>query len=438
MAHADAALKATGSSLPRSTIGAVVAILFSRLLLAGRQVIGPEIRLRHDCPAHELRRLDLAMETALGLGFNDTLLGFAMHSRALPAALRAGEPQRAAMAMTYEAVFSAAMRGVPGASACDALLARARQLAVEHAPASYRAIVDGWRGYTSILHYQQLSEGAALMEDNIPAAESELRFAYDTDQLRLGLVNTWTHAGELALVSARLPALLRRAQESGNIYLLNSLRAQGGVYIWLAADAPAEAARNLDAAGPPVAGRPTMAQFYWHVVHADVARYDGRLRDAWALLEPFWRRMRRSSLAKCAIPYAFAAQLVGRTAVGLAIENPAQRSKWLRVAARQARALERYGRKLPYFALAHARAIRAMVAALRGQQQSAVSLLGDAVARFDVAGANFYSMPMRARLGQLVGGDAGAEHSAAYHAWAHREQVRNPTRFAAWMLPALP
>ncbi len=437
MADAGAANHAVGTGLPRSTFAAVMAILRQRARLLGRRTDVRQLRLEAACSERELARLDLGMETALGLGFIDTLLGFALQSRVLADALEVGEPTRAAMAIAYEALFLAAMKGMTGKVKCEALFARATELATEHATPSFVAIIDGWRGYVKLLRYEELNVAAEAIESSIARAELESRFTYDVDQLRLALVNTWLHRGALSLLNTRLPALLRRAHENGNLYLYDSLRAQGGVYSWLAADEPAQALAQLDDVGPPVRGRPTLRQFYWHALHADIALYDGRLAAAWDHLSPFFRRMSRSSLASCVLPYAYTAQLVGRIALSLAIDRPAERKRWLRVAAWPARVLARLDRKLPYFALAHARAIRAEIALIRGQREPAVVLFADAVARFDSADANFYAMPLRARLGELLGGDEGAELIAIYHSWAQQEGVRAPSRFADWMMPPM-
>jgi hypothetical protein len=103
----------------------------------------------------------------------------------------------------------------------------------------------------------------------------------------------------------------------------------------------------------------------------------------------------------------------------------------LRAAERDARALER--ERLPW-ADALARLVRAGVARQRGGKDAA-ALLRDGAQRCEATAMRLYAAAARRYLGHELGGAEGQALAADAEAWMAGQQVRNPGRMAALLVP---
>ncbi len=110
-------------ALPQTTLGAVVALLFYRLILAIR---GTRFTSRDesDIAPNELTRLDVVWSVSFTLPYADILRGAVFQTLHVLLALRAGEPLRVARALATEAAYQAA-RGMAGWPRTERAIARA-------------------------------------------------------------------------------------------------------------------------------------------------------------------------------------------------------------------------------------------------------------------------------------------------------------------------
>jgi hypothetical protein len=107
----------------------------------------------------------------------------------------------------------------------------------------------------------------------------------------------------------------------------------------------------------------------------------------------------------------------------------------IRAAERDASRLER--EREPW-ALAHARLIRAAIAATRGDRLAAIDHLTDAAGRFEAAQMRLNAFAARRRLGELLGGIKGRDLIVAADDWMIARRIRVPARMAATYAPGFP
>ena len=79
--------------------------------------------------------------------------------------------------------------------------------------------------------------------------------------------------------------------------------------------------------------------------------------------------------------------------------------------------------------------IRASIAALRGDTQTAVGLLASAETGFEAADECLHAAVARARRGELLGGEEGEKLRAEADAWMAKERIANPARICRLIAP---
>jgi len=124
-------------------------------------------------------------------------------------------------------------------------------------------------------------------------------------------------------------------------------------------------------------------------------------------------------------------QLQGRAALAAAMENGDQRD-FARIAERAGRRLRRD--KLP-FARALALLLLAGAANLRGDADSALRHLQEAVERCEETDMALYAAAARRRLGQVLGGDEGAALVEEAEQWMRGQGIVRPDRWTAMLAP---
>jgi hypothetical protein len=152
---------------------------------------------------------------------------------------------------------------------------------------------------------------------------------------------------------------------------------------------------------------------------------------AWTYISERWPRYKNSLLLRIQHVRIDVLQLRARSAV-MAAMTRADPTPLLRNAERDARRLERE-RVGP--AEAHAQAIRAGIAAIRGNPSEAATRLSDAAVRYENAEMRLYSASARRWLGKLLGGDEGQELVRAADTWISDQMIRDPVRIASMYIP---
>jgi eukaryotic-like serine/threonine-protein kinase len=170
---------------------------------------------------------------------------------------------------------------------------------------------------------------------------------------------------------------------------------------------------------------------YWpRRVYIDL--YAGDTANAWERIGQVEPQMRASQLLRIQFVRIDVLAHSGRAAVAAAA---AQGSRLLlRAAERYAWQLDR--QRLPW-ADAMALLIRAGVASVRGDATGAATLLTAATVALDAVDMGLFAASARRCLGGLLGGEAGSALISQADAWMASQEIRNPARMAACVVPGL-
>jgi len=423
-----------GFRIPSSVGRAIAQLLWQRLRLRLRGTRLHRVRDESEIEPRELRGLTIARDVSSALGLTDTIPGFAVHSWYFRKALTHGLPRHVLQAMCLEASFIVGLKGMLARKRADRLFDGAEALALEHGTEADHGLVRGWRAFAGYLYYDDTRNNGAELEAAAEITDTDVSLSWHANLFRLYSVNGLALGGEIADLKRRLPALLRRAQERGNEYLMANYGRQAGSYVWLSLDRADEAMRLLESSTPPETRQPTLDSFYSEVIAAEVELYAGNAHAAQQRVEQFLVTMKGSSMARIPSVVLWSAQAVAKAAVAASYQRPEHKDEHLAVARRWARWLRRRRRTFPVFANGLANLVEGLVALRQGQREAAIDALR--VANRDlIVGTPLWAWPTRDVLGRLVGGTEGAELRAEAGAWLERQEVANPDRFVRWACP---
>jgi hypothetical protein len=79
--------------------------------------------------------------------------------------------------------------------------------------------------------------------------------------------------------------------------------------------------------------------------------------------------------------------------------------------------------------------IRAGLARRRGNDESAVALISQAIEGLEASDMALYAAAARRKLGEIMGGDQGLQLISRADDWMSKQQIRNPTAVANLMAP---
>jgi hypothetical protein len=325
------------------------------------------------------------------------------------------------------------------------LLVAAERLAGPEGPPEALGLIAMVRGVAAFMA-GRWAEG----RDGCDGAEAILRerctgVAWELDTARTFALWSLAQMGQFAELGRRRPALMRDARERGDRYAAACLGPAIGCLVHLAADDRPAARREIRTAldqclrrggdrGPRSIAYP-IALYWIYYSKLNLYLYDGCDRPRLVrLCSLAIRALRAHHLDRVQIVRADVRRLRAECALAVA-SRAAARGPWLRSAARDARRLEREG--MPW-TLAHARLIRAGIAAARGEAAGAATLLAEAIGRFEAVAMPLHAAAARRRLGGLLGGDAGRALIAAADAWMAGQQIRDPARMTALYAPGFP
>ncbi len=285
-------LAAEGLALPRSTLGAGVALVwnYAKLRLRGVEALAVD-----PPPARFVRRSDLCW--SLGMGLTNVMpiegMLFAVHG--LLAALASGEPTRIGRGL---AVFGAFHRLLGDAASSTTYLRRAREIA-EH------------RGDTALLGLVHISSAADAM---LSGAWHDVLSRTRTGLAALaprGAGMTWEHVigacfeltaldqiGQLATVERRASEHLRDAEARGDLYglvVFSQFLAQARV-----AAGDLDSARHYARHGLDRWTRRsfTLQHFYALRVEVSCELYEGATARARSMLQRSWSAIERAGLLR--------------------------------------------------------------------------------------------------------------------------------------------
>lgn len=415
--------------LPKTPRTALVSLLAHRLYL---KIRGLNFRERdaRAIPPEQIVRLDTCWSVAMGLGIVDYIRGADYQARHLLLALRTGEPYRVARALALDVAFNANSAG-PGQRRAEALEQRTRalvdRLESPHAvglatlTAGLAAYLRGeWRQAVELF-----TESEAMLLDRCTGVALEL------DNARNFLLRSYVWLGELNELRRRLPALLKDANERGDLYAATMFGVRNSFIPCLVAD---DVARAQEVARRAIEQWPQTGFHTAHYIHLCVATeidlYSGNGAAARKRLLDDWERLTRSLILRVRFALVEATHLRARTALAAASEDghPAL----LEAAERDATIIENeklaWGEPLAVLT-------RAAIASARGSKDLAVHLLAHAASQLETRNMLLYAAAARHRHGELVGGDEGAALIRSAEDWMTGQKILNPRRMTQMLIP---
>jgi len=406
--------------VPASPRRALAGILWNRAFLRLRGLRWTK-KHKKEIAASELLRVDVFKAASHGLSMVDNVRGAYFQVRALRLALDVGEYERVARAFGLEAVYL----GSQGSKQ----LARAKRLSEQThmlAEENGGAVLTGWSLVVGgILHY--FSSEFRLASDKLQRSVDVFREdttgrTWELNNARMFHLFALRHLGAFASISELYDEYLRDAARRGDRYFETSLRLYGNE-IFLARDNPEAALANLERGKwGPVGGLFHLQHWYELEARAESALYMGRASVVHAELSERFDALHRSLLTRIQIVRCLAAFLQGKLAVAAAAEG-GDRAGLLREAVKNARVLE--AENIGY-AKVWGAVLRAGIARQQGRDEQCVAYLRAAVEAGRTHEMRFYRSAALYRLGELLGGNEGAELVGDAVDWMSGQLIVNP------------
>lgn len=422
-------LASVGVPFPTGPKRALLSLLVRRLQLRLRGLNFTERNVTQISEA-ELFRIDLCWALAAGLGAVDLIRGADFHCRHLLLALRAGEPFRIARAMAFEAAQTAS-RGGPTRKRALQIAHRAEELAqrVGHPHAIGLAIWAAGVAAYLVGHWRKgaelCEEAAEILRDRCTGVTWELTIA------QRFMLSNLLYLGEVAEVSRRVPFLLSAALDQGNVFASTDLRTRLNL-IWLAADDPEKArAEAIEAlkAWPHEGFHLQHYSALLALVQNELYTGDGEV--AWKHLHGQWKALESSMLLRIQVLRIEAMHLRARTALASMQPGSVNRRRM-----QQAEGLARQiAREHMTWATPLASLIKAGVANRRNDIAATTAYLSDAVERLELAEMHLYAAAARRRLGEVFGGERGAQLIAEADGWMNGQKIKNPVSMTRMLVP---
>jgi eukaryotic-like serine/threonine-protein kinase len=361
------------------------------------------------------------------------LRGAVFQTHQLRLALRAGEISRVARAVAFEAAYSSA-GGTRNRRRTAELLGITADLASRVETPYVRALptlIGGWAAYLEgdwKAGARGSEESAAMLKRSCTGVAWEL----DTSQFFL----TWCHyyMGEFRLLVERYPALLKDAQDRGDLYALTQVRIWLGHHVHLMNDDPVRADLESREAMNQWSQRDFSIQHFWMMwAEVDGCLYTNRGLKALQIMTELWPALRSSGLLTIQEVRLQSLEFLGRCLLGAARESgEAVRRAFLRRCLRVARRMERDGAA---WGAALAGLLRAGVSSALGKRRGSERLLAAAEERFREIDMASFAEVSRRRRGQQVGGPDGLALVQATDAWMRDQGVVRPDLMADMFTP---
>jgi hypothetical protein len=419
-------LAAVGMRAPRTALGAILSLLFHRLLLRLRGLKFKERSFEEVAPEHRVR-VDALSAVAQGYSVVDVVLGACMQARLFRLALDFGDRLQVMRAASIQ-ITHLASQGGRISEAERAAYAIAERLAKDIPEPGAQAYFHTCRGLAQF-HRGHWEEAREILYS--PAAQA----SNDTRSLnRLFGVYSLFFLGRVREQARRATHLLADAERRGDTYTIVNVRAAPLVDACLAADDPEAAREHVRFA------LATWTQNGFHVQHwkamvweTQIELYVGDGSRAYARLERDRRAFKRSLLGHAQFVREMTWFVRGCAAVASAVEatDGARRAR-LREALSIARRLERQGMlwMAPLASLVHAAAANA-----EGDAVRAVAALRAAAETADAAHMTLHASSARYQLGRLIGGHDGERLRRESETAMSAEGIRAPERIATMILP---
>jgi tetratricopeptide (TPR) repeat protein len=385
-------------------------------------------------PPAQLLAIDVLYSVASGLAFTDPVLGRLAQAELVRAAVDAGEPVRACLALGQEVCYAAA-GGSRNRTAAAAVGARLQDLAMQLGHADLAGLADLALGIAAHRLGRwhdargHLEAGLATLRDHGAGVRWEIDVG-DTFWL-----TTLFYLGEWREMSRLTQLLLRDAIERGDPVAQQGLRIGRCNAAWLLADRPAEAREQLAMAERSLAATSGAGAFLWQhaqavAAAAEIELYAGDGAAAARRLAAAWRDLQRIGCLRLQQSRVELAALRARAA--LAALDPRPPEDQLRPIRAIADDLIKEGAE---WAAALGHLVRAAVYAFRGGDEQARTELLAAEGLLVDNGMMGFLQIARLRRGLLEGGAGGTARAEAARDVMRDLGAVEPERVAAHLLP---
>ncbi|MDB4965403.1 MAG: ATPase/protein kinase family protein [Myxococcales bacterium] len=377
-------------------------------------------------PQEQLTRIDVADAAATGLGMVDSMRAASFQAQHLLLALEAGEPRRVARALSAEACFYS-MRGIKVAKRTDAVLSELGRLADELDTAEARAQYEGSLGIVAFQHghwarcLEHCQRAETIFRDRLTG------YRWELSTTQIFAIYAESLLGRLRAFMRRLPAILKEADERGDLYTQTVLETAVGHTAWLTEGQPAKARQQIAEAIARWNVPDSLHLQHFNAMMSEVTIdvYNGDGVAGYERIAGAWKPFERSLLLYVQTLKVSAHFSRGRAALAA---TRAGRKGLLRGVARDARMLQ--GQKVAY-GVALGTILEAGAALLSGDRERAAAGLRLAAERCDKVEMALHADAARWELGRVIGGDEGADLVAAAEGALRAEGVRDPAAMVA-------
>jgi hypothetical protein len=416
-------LATVGVRAPRTPVTAFFWFLLHLLWL---RIGGLRFRER-ELSVEERRRVDALNAVALGFALVDHILGVAMKARLLVVAKQMGDRLHTSRGAALVALDLAGYTGPESGIEHD-LRAIARGLAQHPAAKATLTVTHG-----IVLHYRGHFRAAKEVLDPLHLTVTNRRV--NVHSAMLFALHSVQFLGDMAELTDRYKRALGDAEERGNLFLSVALRTSTAASVWLAADEPDRARRELrEAMGQWDQKKFSSPEWRATVSEAEVDLYLGDPASAYKRVKNLSRALMKNFffVYHTRVLVAFAQ---GRSAIAsLDGLPPSARKKRLREARHWTRVL--WSKRMTWTAPL-ASILEAGVALASGERTKAESALHAAAEGAKAGDMALHGAAARHELGLLMGGDEGAAVVRAANDAMISLGVRVPARFAPMLVPGL-
>jgi hypothetical protein len=379
-----------------------------------------------------LHRIDTFRALMLGLIVSDNVRGRYFTNRFCLAALKVGEPRRAAIALATQMSNLSAF-GSSSEARVRRLERRLGQLERELAnpeTTAYQSMAAAWVTYFFGRFEEALpvlTQASASFRASVPGS------AWERDTMEIFAVSSLWFLGRIRDLHARVADLREDAVRRGDPYLTAMMSIADAANERLVSDEPERSIREVTEvfdAWPEVAN--DVPRYYAFLACAQADLYQGKGRSALDRARAVWPHLRRAFLLHMQITRVTSTHVLGRAAVATLRDHPTDKGA-RRDAERSIRALA--GEKFPYSG-AMSLSLAASLAHHDGRTEEAIRLYGEAASAFATQSMALYAAACRHRQGTLLGGEEGSSLVVAAEELLRSETVKDPARMVEMLVPA--
>jgi eukaryotic-like serine/threonine-protein kinase len=260
--------------------------------------------------------------------------------------------------------------------------------------------------------------------------------AFELDTAHLYQLLSLFYLGDLGELRARVPILLKEAEERDDLTATTNIRTRISYVVSLADDNPEQARTDVKQGMLRWSRKSFHTQHSWELyATGEIQLYEGRFLAAWDHLETNWPALRRSFLLRIQNVRIEFLYLRARCALGAALDpaTPPERRARLRRAARKD--IRQLAREKSPWAVASADLVGAADAAADGQNDAALERLRAAEDGFVALDMPLHAAVAKRQRGALAGGAESRTLVDEADAWMGAQTIRHPAKFAAMLAP---